>query len=63
MMRYPTAIFASRPSWKDILDQIDPADIPDDFLSPEERNQELPQERPELFEDWIEDPPPDPSVK
>ena len=56
-------ILTPRPSWEQIFAGLDAADIPDDFLSPEERNQGLPQERPELFEDWIEDPPSDPSVK
>lgn len=37
-------VLSSRPSWKEILDRIDPADIPEDFLSPEERNQQPPRE-------------------
>jgi antitoxin VapB len=41
-------ILSPRPSWKDILAMIDSADIPDDFLSPEERNQGLPHERENL---------------
>ena len=56
-------ILTPRPSWQQVFAILDALDVPDDFLSPEERNQGLPQERPELFDDWIEDPPPDPSVK
>ena len=41
-------ILSSRPSWKEILAQIDPADIPEDFLSPEERNQQPPRDPPGL---------------
>jgi antitoxin VapB len=37
-------ILSPRPSWKDILAMIGPEDIPEDFLSPEERNQQPPQE-------------------
>jgi antitoxin VapB len=37
-------ILSTRPTWKDILAQIDPGDIPEDFLSPEERNQQPPRE-------------------
>ena len=37
-------ILSPRPNWKDILAMIDPADVPEDFLSPEERNQGVPQE-------------------
>jgi antitoxin VapB len=37
-------ILSARPSWKDILARIDAADIPEDFLSPEERNQQPPRE-------------------
>jgi len=37
-------ILSSRPSWKEILAQIDPADVPEDFLSPEERNQQSPRD-------------------
>ena len=37
-------ILSRRPSWKEILDQIDVADVPDDFLSAEERNQRPPRE-------------------
>jgi antitoxin VapB len=39
-------ILSSRPSWKAILAQIDPADIPEDFLNPEERNQQPPRNPP-----------------
>jgi antitoxin VapB len=37
-------VLSARPSWKDILAMIDSSDIPEDFLSPEERNQKPPQE-------------------
>jgi antitoxin VapB len=37
-------ILSPRPSWKDILSKIAPGDIPEDFLSPEERNQQPPRE-------------------
>jgi len=37
-------ILSRRPSWKEILAQIDPADIPDEFLSREQRNQKPPRE-------------------
>jgi antitoxin VapB len=56
-------ILRPRPSWDQILAKLDAADIPADFLSPEERNQGLPRERPGLFEDWIEDPAEDTSVE
>ena len=41
-------ILSPRLSWKEIFAGLDAADIPEDFLSPEERNQGLPQEREEL---------------
>ena len=41
-------ILSPRISWKEIFAGLDAADIPEDFLSPEERNQGLPQEREEL---------------
>jgi antitoxin VapB len=43
-------ILSPRLSWKEFLAQIDPADIPDDFLTPEDRNQDFPQEREGLFD-------------
>jgi antitoxin VapB len=56
-------ILIPRISWDQIFARLDTADIPNDFLTPEDRNQGPSQERPELFEDWIEYPPTDPSVK
>lgn len=41
-------ILSPRLSWDEIFAELDAADIPEDFLSPEERNQGLPQEREEL---------------
>jgi antitoxin VapB len=56
-------ILTPRLSWDQIFAGLDAADIPDDFLTPEDRNQGPSQERPELFADWIEDPSTDTSVK
>ena len=36
-------ILSRRPRWKELLCQIDSADIPDEFLSPQERNQQPPR--------------------
>jgi antitoxin VapB len=41
-------ILSPRPTWKEILAVLDSVDIPDDYLSAEERNQGPPQER-DLF--------------
>ena len=41
-------ILSPRLSWKEIFAGLDAADVPDDFLSPEERDQGPPQEREEL---------------
>ncbi|MGD0799522.1 MAG: type II toxin-antitoxin system VapB family antitoxin [Acidobacteriaceae bacterium] len=41
-------ILSPRLSWKDIFAGLDAAGVPDDFLSPEERDQGPPQER----EEW-----------
>lgn len=41
-------ILSPRLSWKEIFAELDKIDVPEDFLSPEERNQGLPEERPEL---------------
>jgi hypothetical protein len=48
-------------SWKEIFAGLDAANIPPDFLSPEERDQGPPQERPDLWED--NDPPSATSVE
>jgi hypothetical protein len=44
-------------SWAEIFAKLDAAGVPEDFLSPEERNQGFPQEREGLFDDWPDDPP------
>jgi antitoxin VapB len=41
-------VLSRRPTWKEIFAMLDSADIPEDFLSPEERDQRPPQER-DLF--------------
>ena len=41
-------ILSPRLSWKEIFAGLDSADVPEDFLSPEDRNQGLPQVRDEL---------------
>jgi antitoxin VapB len=41
-------ILSPRLSWKEIFAGLDAAAVPDDFLSPEERDQGPPQEREEL---------------
>ena len=41
-------ILSPRLSWKEIFAGLDAAGVPDDFLSPEERDQGPPQEREEL---------------
>jgi antitoxin VapB len=56
-------ILTPRLSWDQVFAGLDAAGVPDDFLTPEDRNQGPSQERPELFEDWIDDQPTDPSVK
>ena len=38
-------VLSRRPTWKEIFAMLDSADIPADFLSPEERDQGPPQER------------------
>ena len=56
-------ILTPRLSWDQIIAGLDAAGVPDNFLTPEDRDQGPSQERPELFEDSIEDLPTDPSVK
>ncbi len=41
-------ILSPRLSWDEIFAGLDAADVPEDFLSPEERDQGPPQEREEL---------------
>jgi antitoxin VapB len=41
-------ILSPRLSWKEIFALLDEIDVPEDFLSAEERNQGIPQEPPEL---------------
>jgi antitoxin VapB len=41
-------ILSPRLSWKEIFAVLDEIDVPEDFLSPEERNQGVPSEPPEL---------------
>ncbi len=42
-------ILSRRPgSWADVFAMLDAADVPQDFLSPVERKQDTPQQRPEL---------------
>lgn len=42
-------ILSRKPTnWNEIFAMLDAADIPDDFLTPEDRNQGPPQEREEL---------------
>ena len=44
-------ILSRRPgSWDEVFAMLDAAGVPEDFLSPEERNQDAPQQRPELSE-------------
>ena len=43
-------ILSPRLSWKEIFAVLDEIDVPEDFLSPEERDQGLPQEREDLFD-------------
>jgi antitoxin VapB len=43
-------ILSPRLSWKEIFAGLDEIDVPEDFLSAEERNQGLPQEREDLFD-------------
>jgi hypothetical protein len=49
------------PSWKEIFAGLDAANIPADFLSPEERDQGPPQEREDLWD--TDDPPSATSVE
>ena len=35
-------------NWPEVFAMLDAAQVPDDFLTPEDRNQGLPQERPEV---------------
>jgi antitoxin VapB len=41
-------ILSPRPTWKEIFAGLDAAGVPDDFLTPEDRNQGPSQEREEL---------------
>lgn len=41
-------ILSPRPTWKQIFAMLEDIDVPEDFLSPEERNQGVPREPPEL---------------
>jgi antitoxin VapB len=41
-------VLSPRLSWKEIFAMLEEIDVPEDFLSPEERNQGLPPEPPEL---------------
>jgi antitoxin VapB len=41
-------ILSPRPTWKAIFAMLDETEIPEDFLSPQERDQSPPQEREEL---------------
>ncbi len=44
-------ILSRRPgSWADVFALLDETDVPENFLSREERNQDAPQQRPELSE-------------
>lgn len=38
-------ILSRRPTWKEIFSVLDSVDVPEEFLSPEQRNQKPPRER------------------
>lgn len=40
--------FKPKPTLNEVFEALDKAPLPDDFLSPEDRDRSLPQERPEL---------------
>ena len=37
-------------NWREIFAKLDAAGVPEDFLTPEDRNQDFPQEREGLFD-------------
>jgi len=46
-------------NWKELFAQLDAAGVPDDFLTPEDRNQGQPRDIDHLFADWPDDEPHD----